>query len=54
MLQMMWSPDARNWHYIKPLTPFVPRGDLATGVFDCWYLSGEYLYMTKAKATICT
>ena len=32
---LAWSPDARHWHYIKPVTSFIPRGDAAAGAFDC-------------------
>ena len=32
---LTWSPDARHWHYIQPLTSFVPRGDASKGAFDC-------------------
>ena len=32
---LTWSTDARNWHYIKPVTSFIPRGSSAAGDFDC-------------------
>ena len=34
-LAFRWSKFGTHWHYIKPVTSFIPRGDAAAGAFDC-------------------